>query len=142
MNPKSVYSYINSKTATKESIKALYLFDESSNDTQSARKSTTDGVVIAGELNKYFVSFFSEEDISNLPKVGEKFNIECPNLSLTETVVKLYIDNLKTHKTLGVDDVHPKVMKMCSQSLCKLCSLKFNKSYETGVVPELRRKLI
>ena len=48
VNPKSVYSYINSKTATKESIKALYLYNETSNDTQSLRKSTTDGAVIAG----------------------------------------------------------------------------------------------
>jgi hypothetical protein len=137
VNPKSVYSYINSKTATKESIKALYLYDETSDDTQSVRKSTTDGAVIAGELNKYFVSVFSKENISNLPKVDEKFSIECPNPSFTETVVRLYIHKLNTHKTVGVDDVHPKVLKMCSQSLCKPLSLIFNKSYETGVVPEL-----
>jgi len=140
VNPKSVYSYINSKTATKESIKALYLYDETSDDTQSVRKSTTDGAVIAGELNKYFVSVFSKENISNLPKVDEKFSIECPNPSFTETVVRLYIHKLNTHKTVGVDDVHPKVLKMCSQSLCKPLSLIFNKSYETGVVPELWRK--
>ena len=83
------------------------------------------------------MSVFSKEDISNLPKVGEKFNIECPNPSFTETVVKLYIDKLNTHKTVGVDDVHPKVLKMCSKSLCKPLSLIFNKSHETGVVPEL-----
>jgi hypothetical protein len=123
-NPKSVYSFINSKTTTKESIKALYIYEEISNDTQSVRKTTTDGAVIASKLNKYFISVFSKEDISNIPKVGEKFNVECPNPSFTETVVKIYIDKLNTHKTVGVDNVHPKVLTMCSLSLCKPLSLK------------------
>ena len=44
-NPKSVYAYINSKTTTKESIKTLNIYEETSNDTQSVRKTTTDGAV-------------------------------------------------------------------------------------------------
>jgi hypothetical protein len=47
---------------------------------------------------------------------------------------------LEVHKTVGVDNVHPKVLKMCSISLCKPLSLIFNKSYESGVVPDLWRK--
>jgi hypothetical protein len=53
--------------------------------------------MIAGELNKYFVSVFTKEDTINIPKVSEKLNIECPNPSFTETALKLYIDKLNVH---------------------------------------------
>ena len=109
-------------------------------DAQVDKQTTTYGAKIARELNMYFVSVFIKEDTVNIPKVGEKLNIECPNLSFTEASIILYIDKLNAHKAIGVDNVHPKVLKMCSLSLCKPLSLLFTKSYESGVVPDLRRK--
>jgi hypothetical protein len=47
-----------------------------------------------------------------------------------------------THKTVGVENVHPKVLKICSQSLCKPLLLIFIQSFESGVVPDLWRKEI
>ena len=140
-NPKLVYRYINSKTTTKESIKAIFVNVEGDDkDAQADKQTTTDGAKIASELNKYFVSVFIKEDTVNIPKVGEKFNIECPNPSFTEGTIRLYIDKLNAHKAIGVDNVHPKVLKKCSVSLCKPLSLIFTKSYESGVVPHLWRK--
>ncbi len=51
-----------------------------------------------------------------------------------------YINKLDTKKSVGVDNVHPKVLKSCSHSLSKPLSLLFNNSFETGVVPALCRK--
>ena len=96
--------------------------------------------MIAGELNKYFVSVFSKEVIINIPKVSEKLNIECPNPSFAETILQLYIEKLDVHKAVGVDYAHPKVLKMCAKSICKPLSLIFIESFESGVVPELWRK--
>jgi hypothetical protein len=71
-NPKLVYKYINSKTTTNESIKALYInkYEIIDKDTQAGNETTTDGARIASELNKYFVSVFTKEDTANIPKVS------------------------------------------------------------------------
>ena len=50
------------------------------------------------------------------------------------------MDKLDENKAIGVDKVHPKVLKMCSNSLCVPLSLIFNESYVSGIVPDLWRK--
>ncbi len=64
-----------------------------------------------------------------------------PNPSFTENTVRLHILKLVAHKAVGVDKVHSKVLKMCCSSLCKPLSLIFTKTYESGVVPDLSRKV-
>ncbi len=83
---------------------------------------------------------FSKEDTLNIPKISEKLNYECPNPTFTEEVIKLYMDKLDENKAIGVDNVHPKVLKMCSNSICVPLSLIFNESYVSGIVPDLWRK--
>ena len=80
---------------------------------------------------------FSKEDTLNIPKVSEKLNYECPNPTFTEEVIKLYMDKLDGNNAIGVDKVHPKVLKMFSNSLCVLLSLILNESYVSGIVPDL-----
>jgi hypothetical protein len=44
---------------------------------------------------------------------------------------------LNTNKSTGVDKVHPKVLKECSNSIAKPLSILFNRSYSGGIVPKL-----
>ena len=83
---------------------------------------------------------FSKEDILNIPKVSEKLNYECPNPTFNEEVIKLYMDKFDEDKAISIDKVQPKVLKMCSNSLCVPLSLIFNESYVSGIVPDLWRK--
>jgi hypothetical protein len=96
-NPKAVFAYINSKTKSNESIKALYKKDESN---ETLKQTTTNGAEIADILNKYFVSVFSKEDTLNISKISEKLNYECPNPTFTEEVIKLYMDKLDENKAI------------------------------------------
>jgi hypothetical protein len=128
-NPKAVYSYINSKTKSKDSIKALYLRNNN-NLNETNNETTTNGSQIANILNDYFVSVFTKED--EHPVINLKLETECPNPSFEESLVKEHIDKLKPHKAIGFDNVHPRVLKSCSSAVAKPLSIIFNKSYETG----------
>ena len=98
-NPKLVYRYINSKTTIEESIKAIFVNVEGGEkDAQVDKQTTTYGAKIARELNKYFVSVVIKGDTVNIPKVDEKFNIECHNPSFTVATIRLNIDKLNAHK--------------------------------------------
>ena len=126
-NPKSVYSYLNSKTVLKDSIRALNNLDGST---------TTDGLEIVNRLNDYFISVFAKEESLDNLSFPEKCEIICqdPNFEVDE--VRKQLDNLNIHKTVGVDKVHPRVLKECSQALAFSLSIIFKKSFYSGVVPD------
>ena len=124
-NPKAVYAYMNSKIKAKESIKVMYC--ENLNSEILTKNVTTREIKIANTLNKYVVSVFSKEVDDSLPKLNELQPIECPCPEFSELIVKKYIEKLVDYKAVGVDNVHPKVLKKCSIILAK--------SFDTGVVP-------
>ena len=126
-NPKSVYSYLNSKTVLKDTIKALNNVDGSI---------TTDGLEIANRLNDYFVSVFTKDESLDNVCFPEKCEHVCqyPNFDIHE--VRKQLENLNIHKTVGVDKVHPRVLKECSQSLAFSLSIIFRRSLYSGVIPD------
>ena len=127
-NPKRIYAYINGKTKIKESIRALRDNDDNI---------ITDGYAIADCLNNYFASVFYAEDIDSLPTCEMKTTTKCIDPVFSEQVILTKLINLNTNKSTGVDKVHPKVLKECSDSLAKPLSLLFNLSYCSGRVPQL-----
>ena len=53
----------------------------------------------------------------------------------TPDIVKKKLDKLKTGKSPGPDGVHPKVLKELSAVLAKPLAIIFNKSFESGCLP-------
>jgi hypothetical protein len=133
-NPKSVYAYINSKTKAKDSIKALY-----SNEKTNFKNNgiTTDGYEMASILNDFFVSVFTKEDTNNIPKSKDRQFNECMEPKFSAHVIKQHLEKLNTSKAIGADMVHPKVLKSCSAELAYPLSKIFEKSFETGSLPEM-----
>lgn len=66
-----------------------------------------------------------------------KTTTKCIDPVFSEQVILTKLINLNTNKSTGVDKVHPKVLKECSDSLAKPLSLLFNLSYCSGRVPQL-----
>ncbi|XP_065658620.1 uncharacterized protein LOC136083141 [Hydra vulgaris] len=125
-NPKSVYAYLNSKIVIKDSIKALKIFDG------SIIKNEVD---IANCLNEYFVSVFLKDEVLDHVTFPSKCNFYCSDPSFNDTDVEYQLVNLNVNKTIGVDKVHPRVLKECSKSLSHPLSLMFKMSFYSGVIP-------
>ena len=90
---------------------------------------TTDAPQIANILNNYFASVFCEEDFNNIPSCEYTSNIKCNDPSFDETLIKTKLNKLNTSKSIGVDKVHPRVLKECSESQSKPLSILFNCSW-------------
>ena len=87
----------------------------------------------ANMFNKYFYDQFPNTstydidiDFSNDPMFDIDFSC---------TRVKQFLDAINTNKALGPDGIHDCVLKYCSRSLCRLLSIIFKLSYNTGVIP-------
>ena len=126
-NPKRIYAYINSKVKIKESIRALKTNDD---------KIITDGHDIANCLNNYFASVLCEEDQVSLPTCETKTIVRCNDPIFEESVIRKKLMNLNTYKSIGVDKVHPKVLKECADSLARPLTILFNLSYISSRVPQ------
>jgi hypothetical protein len=75
LNPKQIYTYINSKLKVKDNIKAIICDNnEISNDEQT----------IANQLNKFFSSVFTKENLNNIPECENFTDKKCPNPSFNE----------------------------------------------------------
>lgn len=59
---------------------------------------------------------------------------------INETVVKHKLEQLNVNKTAGSDQVHPFVLKKCSEGLAHPLALLFKRSLETGEVPSAWRE--
>ena len=77
-NPEAIYSFFNSKTKLKESIKALLNGD----------KITTNGTELAKNFNEFISSVFTREDLINMPECESKTEQICPDPIFTINTVK------------------------------------------------------
>lgn len=123
----SVYAYLNSKTVIKDTIKALKSADGSI---------TTNGLDIANSLNEYFFSVFLKDDSLEDVSFPNKCENVCKDPNFEVDDVREQLMNLNVNKSVGVDKVHPHVLKECSDSLSRPLSLIFKKSFYSGVIPD------
>jgi hypothetical protein len=50
--------------------------------------------------------------------------------------VREQLENLNVNKSIGVDKVHPFVLKECSETISRPLSIIFKKSYLSGLIPD------
>jgi hypothetical protein len=136
--PKMVYSYMNSKKAIKDTIRAL-------NDENGKR--VEDPSEIVKILNNQFKSVF-EEDNGEIPDAsGVKERVKeanCENgefewgnvTDIDAEVILNKIKNLNEFKAFGVDGVSNAVLKNCAESFIKPLKIIYDKSLKTGEVPK------
>ena len=97
---------------------------------------------IADSFNRYFASVFTSENLthfSNFPQVVKTENLT--QASTTPIEVGKLLRELNDSKSCGPDDIHPRILKHCSNSLASpLCAL-FNTSFKCGEIP-VDRKIV
>ena len=94
---------------------------------------------MAEDLNGYFSSVFTKEDISSLPVANAKFQEAKSDylgpLVVTPEMVAKKIKAMKDNKSLGVDGIPPKLLMETVEQISIPLARVFNLSLKEGVVP-------
>ena len=91
----------------------------------------------ANEFNKVFVDNFTKENLNELPIFGTPpAGDRMENIVVNESEVLKLLRNLKVDKSMGPDNIHPRVLKEAASPLARPLTILFQKSIDSGRVPE------
>ena len=129
-SPKPFYSYVRSRSKTKDVVGPLK---------DPSGKVMTDNSETCKMLNDYFSSVFTEEDTTVLPvpeavyKDDPKNMLNNINITLNDVYEKLI--HLKSDKAPGPDGIVPKLLIETASSVCIPLWIIFIKSLQCGDLP-------
>ena len=127
---KSFYAYVRSKQNVQDKVGPLE---------DSAGNILSQGFLMAEDLNGYFSSVFTKEDISSLPVADAKFQGAKSDylgpLVVTPELVAKKIKAMKDNKSPGVDGIPPKLLMETEEQISIPLARVFNLSVKEGVVP-------
>ena len=127
---KSFYAYVRSKQKVQDKVSPLEGSDGNI---------ITEGFLMAENLNEYFSSVFTREDISILPVLETKFEGRefdyLGQLIVTPTMVAMKIRDMKDNKSPGVDGIPPKLLLEIVEQISIPLATVFNLSLQEGIVP-------
>ena len=127
---KSFYAYVRSKQNVQDKVGPLE---------DSAGNIISQGFLMAEDLNGYFSSVFTKEDISSLPVADAKFqgakSDYLGRLVVTPELVAKKIKAMKDNKSPGVDGIPPKLLMETVEQISIPLARVFNLSLKEGVVP-------
>jgi len=133
VDSKSFYNYVRSRQKRKGRVGPL-------------KKEDGDGEVIVDEveaaevLNKYFSSVFTLEELRNIPEPSQAFLDSggggLSQIIFTKENVVEKLKGLKTDKSPGLDELHPKFLHEVREEIGAALAQIFNMSIQTGEVPQ------
>ncbi|MEW8545715.1 MAG: reverse transcriptase family protein, partial [Candidatus Thiodiazotropha sp.] len=134
-NPKNFWKYVNSKRKTSSGIGELHTQKGSSTfvaDTDADK---------AEVLSDFFSSVFTQEPDGDIPSLNKRnFDTESNDGYFDKETVRRLLVNINISKSQGPDQLHPKLLYELSNVICEPLSIIFNKSFESGLLPDEWKK--
>ena len=103
-NPKIFRSHVHSKLKTKIGVAPLLQDEKDETSTKFDDKEKTN------TFKKQFVSVFTKEPNAEVPVLDVKDEVNCPNINVTEEMVRNKILKLNVNKSCGPDEMHPQIL--------------------------------
>ena len=126
-NAKRFWSYVKSKTTTRESVSSLVKPDGSKPESDLEKDEI---------LQTFFSSVFTQEDMENMPLLSQvDFDSPLNDIKFTSEDVYELLSKLKPTKSPGPDWLHPRLLKELAQALSYPIALLFQKSLDSGQLP-------
>ncbi len=86
-------------------------------------------------LNDYFASVFTTEDMENFPNVNAAQH-SIDDLEVTENGVFKLLAGLDSNKSVGPDNISPRVLKEASSEIAPILTFIFNQSIQCHTLPK------
>ncbi|CAM4524209.1 unnamed protein product [Caretta caretta] len=126
-NKKGFFRYVGNKKKAKESVGPL--LNEGGN-------LVTEDVEKANVLNAFFASVFTNKVSSQTAALGIAKWGRDGQPSVEIEVVRDYLEKLDVHKSMGPDELHPRVLKELAAVIAEPLAIIFENSWRTGEFPD------
>ncbi|CAM5127912.1 unnamed protein product [Eretmochelys imbricata] len=124
---KGFFRYVGNKKKAKESMGSL--LNEGGNV-------VTEDVEKANVLNAFFASVFTNKVSSQTTALGSTAWGGGSQPSVKKEVVRDYLEKLDVHKSMGLDALHPRVLKELADVIAEPLAVIFENSWRSGEIPE------
>ena len=99
---------------------------------------TADDSETANNIQDFFISVFTAEDITNTPDIVKKqITAEMKDTFIRPDDVLEKMKKLNENKVTGIDKIHPKVLKRCCYTISLPLSMLFNQSLCESRLPQI-----